>query len=281
MSGLNFPSQLPTSLRSPYGGLSNPPTAERPLHVVLACSGSVASVKIPLIVEKLLSYQNVMIHVIPTDHALHFWHPDELKDKISPFVQDVYGHICESINEPAGRPYSVNELAQENKAGRSTAFSEGDSSGYSSGLTGRRSSGGFKIWRDVDEWSSWKKVGDPVLHIELRRWADVVLLAPCDANTLAKLANGICDNLLTSFFRALSPSTPTFIFPAMNTLMYEHPLTGQHLEILQSTLGYEVHGPIPKQLACGDIGQGAMFEWSDIAKLVVTRFGLVARARNQ
>lgn len=44
----------------------------------------------------------------------------------------------------------------------------------------------------------WKGRSDPVLHIELRRWADLMLVAPLDANTLAKLANGICDNLLVS-----------------------------------------------------------------------------------
>ena len=43
------------------------------------------------------------------------------------------------------------------------------------------------------------KVGDPILHIELRRWADIVLVAPCSANTLSKIANGICDNLAVRF----------------------------------------------------------------------------------
>lgn len=56
-----------------------------------------------------------------------------------------------------------------------------------------------------------------------------------------------------SFLRALAPSTPTWVFPAMNTLMYMHPLTAQHLASLEA-LGYEVHGPIAKRLACGDLG---------------------------
>lgn len=51
----------------------------------------------------------------------------------------------------------------------------------------------------------WNGRSDPVLHIELRRWADLMLVAPLDANTLAKLANGICDNLLVSNRRVLSP----------------------------------------------------------------------------
>ena len=47
---------------------------------------------------------------------------------------------------------------------------------------------------------SWSKIGDPVLHIELRKWADLMIIAPLDANTMAKLVNGICDNLLVSCF---------------------------------------------------------------------------------
>ena len=55
---------------------------------------------------------------------------------------------------------------------------------------------------DDDDAQPNYRIGDPILHIELRRWADVVLIAPCDANTLAKIATGICDNLVVS---SLSP----------------------------------------------------------------------------
>lgn len=58
----------------------------------------------------------------------------------------------------------------------------------------------------------------------------------------------------TSLMRALSPTTPTYIFPAMNTLMFEHPLTEQHLRTLKEVIGYNIVGPIGKKLACGDIG---------------------------
>jgi len=68
--------------------------------------------------------------------------------------------------------------------------------------------------------------------------------------------------------RALDPaSTRVMIFPAMNTLMYRHPLTAAHLDVVKR-LGYEVHGPISKGLACGDNGIGAMTEWTDIVELV-------------
>lgn len=55
--------------------------------------------------------------------------------------------------------------------------------------------------------------------------------------------------------RALSPETPTYIFPAMNTLMYEHPLTAEHIRIVRDVVRYNVVGPIGKGLACGDVGE--------------------------
>ena len=134
---------------------------------------------------------------------------------------------------------------------------------------------GVNVWMDEDEWDPNYKIGDPILHIELRRWADIVLVAPCSANTLAKIAGGICDNIVTSLLRALAPTTPTYLFPAMNTLMYEHPLTAHHLRTIKEVIGYTVVGPIGKQLACGDIGVGAMTEWKDIVAIVVDQFGLV------
>ena len=83
---------------------------------------------------------------------------------------------------------------------------------------------------DEDEWPGERyERGDPVLHIELRRWADVLLIAPCDANTLAKLALGITDNCLTCIYLAWDPARPIVLAPAMNTLMWEHPATARHL----------------------------------------------------
>ena len=67
--------------------------------------------------------------------------------------------------------------------------------------------------------------GDPVLHIELRKWADLLVVAPLDANTLAKFALGISDNFLTCVFRAWDFARPVFLAPAMNTLMWQSPVT--------------------------------------------------------
>lgn len=63
----------------------------------------------------------------------------------------------------------------------------------------------------------------------------------------------------------------------MNTFMYEHPLTAQHIRTIKEVIGYDVVGPISKTLACGDVGEGAMVEWRDIVSTVVTRFHLVKR----
>ena len=67
---------------------------------------------------------------------------------------------------------------------------------------------------------------DPVLHIELRKLSSMMIVAPLSANTMAKFANGLCDNLLSCLFRAWDfKSKPVIVAPSMNTYMYEHLLT--------------------------------------------------------
>lgn len=124
------------------------------------------------------------------------------------------------------------------------------------------------IFRDCNEWSAWNKIGDPVLHIDLRNWAHIGVIAPLDANTLGKIANGICDNLATCVTRAWDMSKPLLIAPAMNVHMWNHPLTDRCLKILHE-LGYISIGPISKKLACGDYGMGAMAEVDQIVQKIV------------
>lgn len=121
---------------------------------------------------------------------------------------------------------------------------------------------------DADEWEAWDAVGDPVLHIQLRKWADLMLVAPLSANTLAKLANGLCDNLVTCVARAwnFSDKKPFVVAPAMNTYMWEHPMTARHLSTLRD-LGVVVVEPASKLLACGDTGIGALAEVGEICEL--------------
>ena len=124
------------------------------------------------------------------------------------------------------------------------------------------------IYSDSDEWNLWTKMNDPVLHIELRKWADLCLIAPLDANTMAKIANGICDNLLTCVVRAWDVSKPLVFCPAMNVHMYNHPLTKEQLGKLQS-FGYLRVDCIEKKLACGDIGMGGMATVDFISSKVI------------
>jgi phosphopantothenoylcysteine decarboxylase len=139
---------------------------------------------------------------------------------------------------------------------------------------------------DEDEWpgrdaGQLYRRGDRVLHIELRRWADALVIAPLDANTLAKLAGGLSDNCLTCVWRAWDRARPVVLAPAMNTLMWEHPLTARHLRQLAEDAAARVPPasldlaelvnwinthcprlavapPQSKRLACDDVGVGAM-----------------------
>ncbi|KAI9275525.1 flavoprotein [Phascolomyces articulosus] len=117
-----------------------------------------------------------------------------------------------------------------------------------------------EIYTDEQEWALWKKKTDPVLHIDLRNWADIMIIAPLDANTLAKIANGLCDNLLTCVLRAWDPRKPIIACPAMNTNMWMHPFTSRHISVLREMLNFQIIDPISKTLACGDTGIGAMEE---------------------
>lgn len=94
-------------------------------------------------------------------------------------------------------------------------------------------------------------------HIELARWADAVLIAPCSANTLAKLAQGTSDNLLTTL--CLASDAPLAIAPAMNRLMWTNPATRQNIELLLSR-GVRIFGPAAGEQACGEYGEGRMLE---------------------
>ena len=125
------------------------------------------------------------------------------------------------------------------------------------------------ILQDDDEWNAWNQLGDPVLHIELRNWADALLIAPMSADALAKLATGQADSLLLSVARAWDFSRPFVVAPAMNTLMLQHPVTDEHLHRLQ-TWGVKVVPPVSKELACGDTGLGALADRHALLSALLT-----------
>ncbi|KAF6352116.1 phosphopantothenoylcysteine decarboxylase [Rhinolophus ferrumequinum] len=124
------------------------------------------------------------------------------------------------------------------------------------------------VSRLLDVPGMWKCRSDPVLHIHLRRWADLMLVAPLDANTLGKVASGICDNLLTCVIRAWDLRKPLLFCPAMNTAMWEHPITSQQVGQLKA-FGYVEIPCVAKKLVCGDQGLGAMAEVDTIVDKVM------------
>jgi phosphopantothenoylcysteine decarboxylase len=124
------------------------------------------------------------------------------------------------------------------------------------------------IWTDEDEWATYHRgPQDAVLHIELRKWADVFVIAPLSANSLGKIANGISDNLLTCVALAWDFSKPIVVAPAMNTMMWTNPATQRNINTLKH-MGYTVVPPISKTLVCGDTGIGAMAKIQSIVEAV-------------
>ena len=104
-------------------------------------------------------------------------------------------------------------------------------------------------------------------HIELAKIADLFIVAPASANTIAKLAHGIADNIVTATALALPTETPKVIAPAMNTKMYDNPLTQRNLQTLQE-VGYQEIEPRSSRLACGDVGRGALAELDIIVQVI-------------
>lgn len=116
---------------------------------------------------------------------------------------------------------------------------------------------GRKAYVDADLWGG---IGH-VTHIGLGRAADLVVIAPCSANTLAKLAHGIADNLLT--VTVLASHCPVMVAPAMDAGMYSHPATQENVEILRRR-GVTFIGPAEGHLASGLVGVGRMTEPTEI-----------------
>ena len=224
------------------------------IHVLLCASGSVATIKIPNILNALSRHTNVRIRLIFTSAAANFL---QGQSEEQPSLEDI------------------------------EAFPNVDG-----------------IYCDEDEWSEPWVRGNKILHIELRRWAHMMLIAPLSANELAKITQGWSDNLLLSVVRAwdttglVDPvrSIPgvqwaqgnegeakkkrILVAPSMNTAMWLQPVTKKHVQVLEDEWGvanggwFEVLHPMEKELACGDVGGGAMKDWNEIVRIVENRLGL-------
>lgn len=206
-------------------------------HILLAASGSVATIKLPLIAETLARHSNVAIRIVLTQSA--------------------------------------------------SQFLRGQSQEQPHLLALQRISAVEAIYHDEDEWKKPWVRGDKILHIELRRWAHILLLAPLSANTLAKMVNGISDGLLLSVIRAWDTTglidgqrKRVLVAPAMNTAMWRHPITAKQIRVLEADWGDDADGwvtvlrPMEKELACGDVGDGAMLDWREVVKALQSHLGL-------
>ncbi|KAK6400020.1 hypothetical protein LTR95_019359 [Oleoguttula sp. CCFEE 5521] len=236
-------------------------------HVLLAATGSVATIKIPLIIEALGRHSSLSIRLL-------------LSHSAAEFLQ----------SQSAEQPSLTSIAALPNVDG---------------------------IFFDEDEWRKPWVRGDSILHIELRRWADLMVIAPLSANSLAKISQGFSDSIVTSVVRAWDhsglidgarpgvtlpypPSLPVskleklpeqfrrgrkgiVVAPAMNTAMWTHPVTAKQISVLEQEWGvdkggwFEVLRPVEKTLACGDTGSGAMRDWKEIVSIVEGRLRLSSK----
>ncbi|KAI9798285.1 MAG: hypothetical protein M1833_004857 [Piccolia ochrophora] len=219
-------------------------------HLLLAATGSVATIKLPLIARTLSDAHatSLSIRILLTPSATHFL-------------------AGQSAEQP--RLATLLELPAVDA-----------------------------IHTDAEEWTpAWTR-GAPILHIELRRWADVMLVAPLSANSMAKMVGGWADGLVLSVLRAwdtdglvevgengerggMGRKKRVLVAPAMNTAMWRHPVTERQMGILEREWGVDVGGwvevlrPVEKELACGDTGDGAMRDWREIVRVVEQGLGLV------
>ncbi len=118
-----------------------------------------------------------------------------------------------------------------------------------------------EVFTDVSAESSWNN------HVELGLWADAMIVAPCTATTLAKMANGIADNMVVACY--LSAKCPVFIAPAMDLDMWKHPSTKKNLKLLQE-YGNHIISVGSGELASGLIGEGRMEEPEEIVRRLDT-----------
>lgn len=114
-------------------------------------------------------------------------------------------------------------------------------------------------------------------HVELALWADVMIIAPCTANTLSKMVHGACDNLVIATY--MSAKCPVFIAPAMDLDMYVHPSTKKNLELAES-FGHTVIPAESGELASGLTGQGRMAEPATIFATVERFFAEGVQTRS-
>ena len=115
--------------------------------------------------------------------------------------------------------------------------------------------------------SLWQKGCEyKISHVQLEQWADIVVVAPATANIIGKVANGICDDLLSSVL-CVSWARPKLLAPAMNDNMWNNPAVQRNVQQV-SDMGYKLIGPRQGRLASGKKAIGRMAEPEDILKAI-------------
>ena len=121
--------------------------------------------------------------------------------------------------------------------------------------------------------SLWDSHENPMNHIELAKWADLIVIAPATANCIAQLAHGLAEDLLTTIY--LASTAPVMVAPAMNQAMWHHPATQANIKLLKNRKTVFL-GPAEGVQACGDVGFGRMQEPVDIVENIQKHFNTVS-----
>ncbi|MEO6919943.1 MAG: bifunctional phosphopantothenoylcysteine decarboxylase/phosphopantothenate--cysteine ligase CoaBC [Collimonas sp.] len=121
----------------------------------------------------------------------------------------------------------------------------------------------------TDQWDA--RIGNNMPHIDLTRDADAIVIVPCSADFIFKLAHGACDDLLSTLCVARPATLPLLVAPAMNVEMWQNPATQRNLTQLLAD-GIQLLGPDAGEQACGEVGMGRMLEAHELLEEVVASF---------
>ncbi len=115
--------------------------------------------------------------------------------------------------------------------------------------------------------SLWQQGGEySIEHINLADWAQIVVVAPATANIIGKIANGVCDEILSTIL-CVCWRKPVLLAPAMNEKMWNNPAVARNIKTIKE-MGFEITGPAKGRLACGDEGMGRMSEPGEILEAI-------------
>jgi phosphopantothenoylcysteine decarboxylase/phosphopantothenate--cysteine ligase len=121
----------------------------------------------------------------------------------------------------------------------------------------------------VDQWDA--RIPNNMAHIDLTRDADAIVIAPCSADFIAKLAHGACDDLLATLCVARPATLPLMVAPAMNVEMWQNPATRRNVATLRGD-GIAILGPAAGEQACGEVGMGRVLEPEQLLEEIIASF---------